>query len=250
MQTSLANLSPAAQLRAGRLPRRLTQLLAGLVLYGVSMGLMIRGGLGLDPWDVLHSGLTAHLPLSFGAVVTLVGLVVLLAWVPLRQAPGLGTVLNVLVIGAATDATLAVVPPGSGLAARAALTVVGGVLLNGLAGATYIGAQLGPGPRDGLMTGLSRRSGLSIRLVRTVQEIVVVVVGFALGGSVGIGTLLYALGIGPVVQLLLPHLVVALPAAGVTRTARPPAAPPPSPAARPATAGSAAPAGRAPRSRP
>ena len=208
--TLLADLGPTAQLRAGRLPRRLTQLLAGLVLYGVSMALMIRGGFGLDPWDVFHSGLTTQLPLSFGEVVTVVGFVVLLAWIPLRQAPGLGTVVNVLVIGLATDATLAFVPRPSALAARLVLTLVGGVVLNGVAGAMYIGAQLGPGPRDGLMTGISRRTGLSIRLVRTVQEITVVGVGFAIGGSVGLGTVVYALGIGPLVHYLLPKLVVPL----------------------------------------
>jgi uncharacterized membrane protein YczE len=213
MQTTgalLAELGPAAQLRAGRLPRRLTQLFAGLVLYGVSMGLMIRGALGLDPWDVFHSGVTSHVPLSFGAVVTLVGFVVLLAWIPLKQAPGLGTIANVLVIGAATDATLALTPKPSDLAVRVVLTLAGGVLLNGIAGAMYIGAQLGPGPRDGLMTGISRRTGLSIRLVRTVQEITVVVIGFALGGSVGVTTLVYALSIGPIVQFLLPRLIVSL----------------------------------------
>jgi len=213
MQTTgalLADLGPAAQLRAGRLPRRLTQLLTGLVLYGVSMGLMIRGGLGLDPWDVFHSGVTSHVPLSFGMVVTLVGFVVLLAWIPLRQRPGLGTVANVLVIGAATDATLALTHTPDDLWVRLALTFVGGVLGNGLAGAMYIGAQLGPGPRDGLMTGISRRTGLSIRLVRTVQEIAVVTVGFALGGSVGLGTVVYALAIGPIVQQLLPRLIVPL----------------------------------------
>jgi uncharacterized membrane protein YczE len=206
----LADLGPREQLRAGRLPRRLTQLFAGLVLYGVSMGLMIRGTLGLDPWDVFHSGVTEHVPLSFGMVVTLVGFVVLLAWIPLRQAPGLGTVANVLVIGAATDATLALVPAPDALATRLVLTLVGGVLLNGVAGAMYIGAQLGPGPRDGLMTGISRRTGLSLRLVRTVQEITVVAVGFLLGGSVGLGTVVYALSIGPVVQALLPRFVVRL----------------------------------------
>lgn len=220
MQTTaalLADLGPAAQLRAGRLPRRLSQLLGGLVLYGVSMGLMIRGGLGLDPWDVFHSGLTVRLPLSFGEIVTAVGFVVLLAWIPLRQAPGLGTVANVLVIGMATDATLALVPRPSGLVTQLACTVVGGIALNGLAGAMYIGAQLGPGPRDGLMTGISRRTGLSIRLVRTVQEITVVAVGFALGGSIGIGTVGYALGIGPLVHYLLPKLVVPLAPPPVSR---------------------------------
>jgi uncharacterized membrane protein YczE len=159
---------------------------------------------------VFHSGLASHTSLSFGAIVTLVGFVVLLAWIPLRQMPGLGTVANVLVIGAATDLTLHLVDRPSSMVLRVVFTVVGGVALNGVAGAMYIGAQLGPGPRDGLMTGISRRTGLSIRLVRTVQEITVVAVGFALGGSVGVGTVIYALGIGPLVQLLLPVLVVPL----------------------------------------
>jgi uncharacterized membrane protein YczE len=207
--TVLADLGPAAQLRAGHLPRRLSQLLAGLALYGVSMAMMIRSGLGLDPWDVFHYGVSGHLPLSFGTVVTLVGAVVLLAWIPLRQAPGLGTIANVLVIGVTSDVTLSVLPRPSELWLRAVLLVLG-IVLNGLASAMYIGAQLGPGPRDGLMTGISRRSGLSIRLVRTVQEVVVVGVGFALGGTVGLGTVLYALSIGPLVQRFLPLLVVCL----------------------------------------
>lgn len=207
--TMLADLGPAAQLRAGQLPRRLSQLLAGLALYGISMAMMIRSALGLDPWDVFHYGVTSHVPLSFGAVVTLVGFVVLLAWIPLRQAPGFGTIANVLVIGVACDATLSVLPRPSELWLRAALLALG-IVLNGLAGAMYIGAQLGPGPRDGLMTGISRRSGLSIRLVRTVQELVVVGVGFALGGTVGLGTVFYALSIGPLVQRFLPLLVVRL----------------------------------------
>jgi uncharacterized membrane protein YczE len=207
--TVLADLGPAAQLRAGHLPRRLSQLLAGLALYGVSMAMMIRSGLGLDPWDVFHYGVSGHLPLSFGTVVTLVGAVVLLAWIPLRQAPGLGTIANVLVIGVTSDVTLSGLPRPSELWLRAVLLVLG-IVLNGLASAMYIGAQLGPGPRDGLMTGISRRSGLSIRLVRTVQEVVVVGVGFALGGTVGLGTVLYALSIGPLVQRFLPLVVVCL----------------------------------------
>ena len=205
----LADLGPAAQLRAGQLARRLGQLLAGLTLYGVSMGMMIRSALGLDPWDVFHYGVASHLPLSFGAVVTVVGFVVLLAWIPLRQAPGFGTIANVLVIGVASDATLSLLHPPSELWLRAALLGLG-IVLNGLAGAMYIGAQLGPGPRDGLMTGISRRTGLSIRLVRTTQEVVVLVVGYALGGTVGLGTVLYALSIGPLVQRFLPLLVVSL----------------------------------------
>lgn len=207
--TVLADLGPVAQVRAGQLPRRLSQLLAGLALYGVSMAMMIRSALGLDPWDVFHYGVASHLPLSFGTVVTLVGFVVLLAWIPLRQAPGLGTIANVLVIGVTSDVTLSMLHRPSEVWLRAVLLTLG-IVLNGLAGAMYIGAQLGPGPRDGLMTGISRRSGLSIRLVRTVQEILVVGVGFALGGTVGLGTVFYALSIGPLVQRFLPLLVVRL----------------------------------------
>ncbi|HSV37915.1 MAG TPA: hypothetical protein VLI04_04070 [Nocardioidaceae bacterium] len=205
----LAVLTPLEQLRAGRMPRRLTQLMVGLVLYGVTMAMMIRSTLGLDPWDVFHYGLAEKLPLSFGMVVIVVGVLVLLLWIPLRQMPGLGTIANAIVIGLATDATLAVLPEPSALVPRLAL-LIGGVALNGVAGALYIGAQLGPGPRDGLMTGLVRRTGLSVRLVRTSLELTVLVVGFALGGVVGLGTVVYALSIGPIVQLVLPYSVVRL----------------------------------------
>jgi uncharacterized membrane protein YczE len=206
---SLANLTPRQQLRAGRLGRRLPQLFVGLVLYGVSMAMMVRSGLGLDPWDVLHYGVATWLPLSFGGVVIATGVVVLLLWIPLRQLPGLGTVANAVLIGLATDATLTLLPAPDPLVARGAL-LVGGVLLNGVATAMYIGSQLGPGPRDGLMTGLVRRTGWSVRLVRTSIEVAVVVVGWLLGGVVGVGTVLYALAIGPVVQALLPVFVVPL----------------------------------------
>lgn len=210
----LLPLSPAEQLRAGRLPRRLAQLFVGLTLYGVSMAMMMRGALGLDPWDVFHVGVAHHLPLSIGTIVIIVGVLVLLAWIPLRQWPGLGTVANALWIGVATDATLALVPPAGSLVVRILEMAVGGVLLNGLAGALYIGAQLGPGPRDGLMTGLARRTGWSLRLVRTGIELVVLTIGWLLGGGVGVGTILYALGIGPVVQHLLPWCIVPLAAPG------------------------------------
>lgn len=207
----LQSLTPLEQLRAGRLPRRLAQLFVGLTLYGASMALMIRGALGLDPWDVFHVGVARHLPLSIGTIVVLVGVLVLLLWIPLRQWPGLGTVANALWIGVATDATLAVVPAPHDLVTRILFMAVGGVLLNGVAGALYIGAQLGPGPRDGLMTGLARRTGWSIRLVRTGIEVTVLAVGWLLGGGLGIGTVLYAAAIGPVVQHLLPWCTVALP---------------------------------------
>jgi uncharacterized membrane protein YczE len=173
------------------------------------MGMMVESHLGLDPWDVFHDGVATRLPLSFGMVVIVTGLVVLLLWIPMRQMPGLGTVANAVVIGLATDATLTLLPTPDALGTRSAL-LVGGVVLNGLAGALYIGAQLGPGPRDGLMTGLVRRTGLSVRLVRTSLEVTVLAIGFLLGGTVGLGTVLYALAIGPLLQLFLPHTVVAL----------------------------------------
>ena len=191
--------------------RRLVQLYAGLVLYGASMALMIRAGLGLDPWDVLHQGLADRLPLSFGMVTIAVGALVLLAWIPLRQRPGIGTVSNVIVIGLAVDATLAVLPAPDVLAMRVVF-VLAGVGLNGVATAAYIGARLGPGPRDGLMTGLVRRTGRSVRIVRTSIEVTVLAVGWLLGGTVGVGTVLYALGIGPLVHVLLPVLTVPEPA--------------------------------------
>jgi uncharacterized membrane protein YczE len=194
------------------MPRRLVQLVLGLWLYGASMALVIRGTLGLDPWDVFHAGVMTHVGLTFGEVVIVVGVLVLLLWIPLRQMPGLGTVANAVLIGVATDATLAVVSAPDDLLPRAAL-MLGGIVLNGLAGALYIGAQLGPGPRDGLMTGLARRTGLSIRLVRTSLEVTVLAVGFLLGGHVGLGTVVYAVSIGPLVQLFLPLTVVRLPQA-------------------------------------
>lgn len=205
----LSDLGPIAQLRAGRLPRRLVQLYLGLVLYGASLALLVRAGLGAAPWDVLHQGLARHLPMSLGQAIILVSLLVLLLWIPLREVPGLGTVSNALVIGLAADATLSLVGPLDDLAVRG-VAMVAAVLLNGVATAAYIGAQLGRGPRDGLMTGLHRRTGLSIRLVRTALEVTVVVIGLLLGGTAGLGTVLYALAIGPVTQALLPTLVVAL----------------------------------------
>jgi uncharacterized membrane protein YczE len=206
---TLANLGPREQLRAGRMPRRLVQLVVGLWLYGTSMAMMIRSALGLDPWDVFHSGLMSRAGLSFGVIVTIVGALVLLAWIPLRQMPGVGTVANVLVIGVATDVSLWLMPAPESVLVRV-LLLLGGILLNGLAGALYIGAQLGPGPRDGLMTGIARRTRFSLRLVRTTIEVAVLVIGFALGGVVGVGTVLYALAIGPLVQKMLPWVVVRL----------------------------------------
>ena len=189
------------------MPRRLVQLFIGLALYGASMALMVRAALGLDPWDVFHLGLSLHAPLSMGMLVNLVGAIVLLLWIPLRQRPGIGTVANIFVIGTVLDLTLAVLPDLEGLALRTA-ALLAGVLINGVAGAMYIGAGLGPGPRDGLMTGLVRRTGWSIRLVRTAIELSVLAIGWMLGGVVGAGTVLYALAIGPLVQAFLPLFTV------------------------------------------
>lgn len=208
--TQLADLGPLAQLRAGRLSRRLTQLLVGLVLYGVSLGLMVRAGLGLAPWDVLHSGLIRYLPLDLGQMVVVMSLLVLLLWIPLREKPGIGTVLNSLMIGPSADATLALLHPAHGGVLRVAL-MAGGVALCALATALYIGAQFGRGPRDGLMTGIVRRTGWSIRSVRTGIEVSVVLLGLLLGGSVGLGTVLFALAIGPLAQRWMPFWTISLP---------------------------------------
>ena len=213
--TGLAELGPVAQLRAGRLGRRLPQLVVGLLLYGVSLALMVRGSVGLAPWDVLHSGLIQHVPITLGQAVVVMSFVVLLLWIPLKEQPGIGTIANALLVGFSADATLWVMDEPSGLAARIAL-MLGGVLLCGVASGLYIGAQLGRGPRDGLMTGLARRTGLSIRLVRTLLEIAVVLVGLTLGGVLGAGTVVYALTIGPLTQLFLPWCLVALPGTAAT----------------------------------
>jgi uncharacterized membrane protein YczE len=188
-------------------PRRLVQLYAGLVLYGVSMAVLVRSGLGVMPWDVLHQGLARQLGWSLGSITVLVGALVLLAWIPLRERPGLGTVSNVVVIGLAVDAALTVIPKAPSVAAGVGF-VVAGILLNGVATAAYIGVRLGPGPRDGLMTGLVRRTGRSVRLVRTSIEVIVVATGWLLGGTLGVATVLYALAIGPLVHTLLPRLSV------------------------------------------
>jgi uncharacterized membrane protein YczE len=190
-----------------RLPRRLVQLHLGLLLYGMSMAFMIQARLGSMPWDVLHQGATRRTGLPFGWVVVALSGVVLLLWVPLRQRPGVGTVCNALLVGPIADRTLAVLPAPHPLAARIAFLVFG-IGLNGVASALYLGATLGPGPRDGLMTGLVARTGRSIRLVRTAIEVAVVLSGWLLGGVFGVGTLAYAFAIGPLVHLLLPRLIV------------------------------------------
>ena len=187
--------------------RRIPQLLGGLALYGTSMAMQVQATLGLNPWDVFHQGLARHLPLSFGLVTAVTGVAVLLLWLPLRQRPGIGTVANVVVIAVSGDAALALIPAPTGLPARVAL-LVAGILLNGVASAAYIGARLGPGPRDGLMTGLAARTGGSIRLLRTGIELTVLAVGWLLGGTAGVGTIAYALAIGPLTQAFLPWFTV------------------------------------------
>jgi len=187
--------------------RRLPQLFGGLVLYGTSMAMQLRATLGLDPWDVFHQGVARHLPVSFGTVVAITGVAVLLLWIPLRQRPGIGTIANVIVIAVSVDVALALIAEPTGLPARICM-LVAGIVLNGVASAAYIGARLGPGPRDGLMTGLAARTGWSIRLVRTGIELTVLATGWLLGGTVGVGTVIYALAIGPLTQAFLPWFAV------------------------------------------
>jgi uncharacterized membrane protein YczE len=188
------------QLSAGRL----IQLLAGLILFGVSLALLVRSGLGLDPWDVFHQGLSIQSGIPIGTVTILVGAIVLLLWVPLRQRPGIGTIANVVLVGLALDATLAVVPVPTDIRVRWTY-LVAGIVLNGIATGAYIGAALGPGPRDGLMVGLARR-GHSVRVVRTAIELTVLGVGWVMGGTVGVGTVLFAVTIGPIVHVTIPAL--------------------------------------------
>lgn len=202
-------LTSREQLAAGRLFRRIVQLIVGLALFGVSMAMMLRAGLGVMPWDVLHQGLEHHLPFSFGQIVIGVGAAVLLLWIPLKQWPGLGTIMNALLIGLFADLTLAWMEQPATLWGSAAL-MLGGLILNGLAGALYIGVHLGTGPRDGISIALHRITGKSVRLMRTLVEIIVVVIGWWLGGVVGVGTVLYALAVGPLLQAFLPLVQVEL----------------------------------------
>ncbi|BCJ51022.1 membrane protein [Actinoplanes sp. NBRC 14428] len=205
-----------------RLPRRVSQLFAGLILYGISMAFMVESSLGLTSWDVFHQGVSKATGLSFGWVVILAGIPILLLWIPLRQRPGFGTVANLVVIGLVVDAALAVLTPGESMAMRVTYLTIG-ILLNGVATAMYIGARFGPGPRDGLMTGLvGRFPRLSLRLVRTSIELAVLATGFLLGGTAGLGTIGYALAIGPLVQIFMPVFAME-PRPGTTRLAPAPA---------------------------
>lgn len=183
--------------------RRLIQLYIGLTCYGVSTAMLVRADLGADPWNVFHLGVGKLLSLNIGVVMIITGALVLLLWIPLRQRPGLGTISNVIVLGLAADATLALMPPLESLLARSAL-LAAAVIVNALATGMYIGAGFGAGPRDGLMTGINARFGWSVRTVRTAIEISVLLLGWAMGGTFGVGTVLYALTIGPLIQLCLP----------------------------------------------
>lgn len=190
--------------------KRLAALFAGLWLYGFSMAVMIRAAVGLNPWDVFHQGVARQVPMSFGTVTVLTGAVVLLAWVPLRQWPGVGTVSNVVLVGVSVDTGLWLLPHWEPMPVRLGAMALA-VVLNALASVLYIGAGLGPGPRDGLMTGLARRTGWPIRRVRTILEVTVLSIGWLLGGSVGLGTVAYAVAIGPLIQLMIPLVAGRLP---------------------------------------
>lgn len=200
---------PAAPPPIGPLPLgerplvRLPRLFAGLALYGFSLALLVRAALGANPWSVLYEGLARHTALSFGAISAVLGVLVLLLWVPLRQRPTFGTLANIVVLACSSDLGLWLLPAEVGTAGRVGL-LVAGVALNALAVAVYVGARCGPGPRDGLMTGLAARTGRSLRAVRTGIELTVLALGWLLGGSVGPGTVLYALAVGPLTQLALP----------------------------------------------
>jgi uncharacterized membrane protein YczE len=189
---------------SARFVGRLVQLYAGLVAFGVSLALMLRADLGLGPWDVLHQGIAERLGVPIGWVVIGVGVVVMLAWIPLRERPGLGTLSNAVLVGLVADAALALIDPPRELAWRVVFLGVG-IVGTAIGTGLYVGAGFGPGPRDGLMTGLARR-GLSVRVVRTGIELTALTIGVLLGGSVGVGTVAFALGIGPLVQVALPLL--------------------------------------------
>lgn len=188
--------------------RRFSQLFIGLALYGFSIALMVRANLGLSPWDVLNEGLSERTGLSFGMIVNIIGAAVLLLWIPLRQRPGIGTIANVLLIGTFADLSLVLLPAAQSLTIGLPMLLLG-VFLTGVATGAYIGAGLGPGPRDGLMTGLVKRTGGSVRVIRTGIEVIVLSIGWLLGGTVGLGTVLFALGIGPIVHRMLPIFAIA-----------------------------------------
>lgn len=189
---------------------RLTSLAIGLALYGLGIAFLLEAGLGVDPWDVLHQGIAEKMGFSFGSIVNGVAILVLFIWIPLRQKPGLGTIANAIVVGIAADASLRLLGTPDSVAIQVGFLAFG-IIAIGVATGLYIGARLGPGPRDGLMTGLANRTGRSIRFVRTAIEFSVLVVGWLLGGPVGIGTAVFALTIGPLTQVAMERLEISLP---------------------------------------
>lgn len=200
------------------LTRRLIQLLVGLFLYGIAIALMVRAGIGLSPWDVLAQGLSFKTGIAFGWVTNLVGLVVLAFWIPLRQRPGLGTILNVLLIGPSAQLGLDLLPQQTELWAQV-LFFAAGLALLAVATGLYIGPRMGPGPRDGLMTGLHARTGRPIWMVRTAIEVTALIIGWVLGGNVGVGTLAFALLVGPLCSITLPFFAIRLPQDAATSAA-------------------------------
>lgn len=190
--------------------RRVIQLLLGLVLYGAGCALTVQAGLGVDPWTVFAQGLSIRTGIGIGWVTNILGFLVLLLWIPLHQKPGVGTIANILLVGTSMQAVIWLVPPISGLVAQVG-ALLGGILLVAVASGLYIGARFGPGPRDGLMTGLNARLGWPIWVCRALVEVTVLVIGWVLGGTVGIGTVLFAALIGPLVHIALPLLDTARP---------------------------------------
>jgi uncharacterized membrane protein YczE len=193
------------------MPRRVIQLFLGLVLYGVGCALTVEAGLGVDPWTVLAEGISIHTGIGIGWVANIVGFLVLLLWIPLRQKPGIGTIANILLVGTSMQVALWTIPPVSGFLAQLAV-LLAGIVLVAIASGLYIGARFGPGPRDGLMTGMHARLGWPIWACRALVEISVLAVGWVLGGTVGIGTVLFAALIGPLVHVALPLLDTRRPA--------------------------------------
>lgn len=203
--------------------RRVVQLLVGLFLYGVGCALTVQAGLGVDPWTVLAEGISIHTGIGIGWVANMLGFFVLLLWIPLRQKPGVGTIANILLVGTSMQFALAVIPPVSGFLAQLAV-LLGGIVVVAIASGLYIGAHFGPGPRDGLMTGMHRRLGWPIWTCRAIVELTVLTIGWLLGGTVGIGTVLFAFLIGPLVHLALPLLDTRRRVTAESRTSTEPAA--------------------------
>lgn len=198
-------LIPASSTSRRDLVDRSVQLLVGLFIYGVALAMMIRGGIGLSPWDVLSVGITNHIPLDYGTVVVATSIVVLLLWIPLKQKPGIGTLLNAFLVGPSANIGLAIIPEMPNWW-TGALLFLGGLVLLAIATGVYMTSDFGPGPRDGLMTGLVRVTGWKVWLARTVIEGSVLVIGFFLGGPIGAGTVIFAFGVGPLIGWMLPHI--------------------------------------------